>query len=815
MSQQNEKREIPMFNQDFDLGLFLFITRKNLKWALLIFLLMALGMFLYLRYTIPLYRSVSIIQLTDDIQQKKFLSKEDYFDNNLAQELELMRSPVFIQRTLDSMDLDVTYFNKGRIIDFDNYNNGPFRVHTNVYNTAIYSVPINIKFKSLTNYQLKYRLGGKLYEYDFVTNKKESTEHFDIITSVRYEDQLLKEPTDYYFKINDPTQFVNTYGKGIEINILNDAARTIRITTTDVNYNRAADIANAIAREFEHFNLEKKKESSNRIIEYIDRTLGLVKDKLEEADSSLADYKKRNRVIESSEFNPMANKNLDIIKSFESRKLEYEVQLMLLNDIIDKVQAKDINIYQLITLISQANIQGNVSNIVNNLNNLLLRREQLRQSVTENSREYQELSNQIETQKKLLIESVAYIKQTVVDQVNELNRKIEILESELFAGNSGQSNEADYMQLKRVYEVNQKYYDELISKRAEYILAREGYTPGYRVLQLAKPNTIPVSPRKYFIIAIAFLVSLILSLTVIVLNYVTHDLILSVNDISKYTFVPVLGVISKYKDNIPVSQLVVDKHPKSLTSETFRTIRSNLDFISNQPGSKLISVTSTISGEGKTFVAINLAGILAFAGKRVIIVDADMRKPKIHLGFNALNDKGLSTMLIGKDQLDDCIRESSMKNLYYITAGPIPPNPSELLLSPSMSNLIYELMRRYDYVLIDNPPVGIVADAHSNLKIADYPIYVFRANYSRKFFINNLNKIREEHKLDKLSIILNGFDLRKTGKYSGYGYGYGYSGYGYGMGYGYLDKGFGYYEEDIVTKPKKRFLFRFFSKNKK
>jgi tyrosine-protein kinase Etk/Wzc len=815
MSQQQEKREIPMFNQDFDLGLFLFITRKNLKWALLIFSLIGLGMFLYLRYTIPLYRSVSIIQLTDDIQQKKFLSKEDYFDNSLAQELELMRSPVFLQRTLDSMDLDVTYFNKGRIIDFDNYNNGPYRVHTNVHNTAIYGVPVNIRFKSLTNYQLKYRIGGKLYEYDFVTNKKESTEHFDIITSVRYEDQLLKEPTDYYFKINDPTQFVNTYGKGIEINILNDAARTIRITTTDVNYNRAADVANGIAREFEHFNLEKKKESSNRIIEYIDRTLGLVKDKLEEADSSLADYKKRNRVVESTDFNPLANKNLDIIKSFESRKLEYEVQLMVLNDIIAKVQAKDINIYQLITLISQANIQGNVSNIVNNLNNLLIRRDQLRQSVTENSREYQELSGQIETQKNLLIESVSYVKQTVVDQVNDLNRRIQLLESELFSGNSGQSMEADYMQLKRVYEVNQKYYDELISKRAEYILAREGYTPGYRVLQVARPNTIPVSPRKYFIIAIALLVSLLLSLTVIVLNYVTHDLILSVNDITKYTHAPVLGVISKYRDNIPISQLVVDKYPKSLTAETFRTIRSNLDFISNQPGSKLISVTSTISGEGKTFVAINLAGILAYAGKRVIIVDADMRKPKIHLGFNASNDKGLSTMLIGKDHLDDCIIESSMKNLYFITAGPIPPNPSELLLGSSMNNLINILMIQYDYVLIDNPPVGIVADAHSNLKIADYPIYVFRADYSRKFFINNLNKIREEHKLDKLAIVLNGFDLRKTGKYSGYGYGYGYSGYGYGMGYGYLDKGFGYYEEDIAIKPQKRFLSRFFNKNKK
>ncbi|MBW7935784.1 MAG: hypothetical protein H3C71_01125 [Flavobacteriales bacterium] len=152
-----------------------------------------------------------------------------------------------------------------------------------------------------------------------------------------------------------------------------------------------------------------------------------------------------------------------------------------------------------------------------------------------------------------------------------------------------------------------------------------------------------------------------------------------------------------------------------------------------------------------------------------------------------------------------------MKGLDLITAGPIPPNPAELLLGNRMKELIDDLMKRYDYVMIDNPPIGIVSDAHANLKLSDYPIYVFKANYSRKFFINNLNKIREEHNLDKLACILNGFDMRKTGKYTGYGYGYGYSGYGYGMGYGYLDKGFGYYDDEIEHR-KPSLLKRIFSK---
>ncbi|MCZ2443700.1 MAG: polysaccharide biosynthesis tyrosine autokinase [Flavobacteriales bacterium] len=811
MTDKKQQKVIPMFNQDFDLGLFVFISRKNLKWSLLIFFIISVSAFLYLRYTVPLYRSVAIIQLTDDISQKRFLGKDDIFDNNIAQELELLRSPVFMQRTLDILSLNVTYFNKGRILDFDNYKNGAYDVKAQVFNPIIYGKPIHINFKSLTNYTINYRVQGTEYTFEGITNQLEKTPHFEYVISVRTEDLILKPEAETYFIIYNPSTFVDQFGKGIDIAILNEAARTIKITTTDVNYIRAADIANGIASEFEHFNLEKKKESANRIIEYIDRTLGFVKDKLEEADSSMAVYKKLNHILEDDNPNLVADKNLEIIKNFETRKLDYEVQLMILNDIVNKVQGKDVNVYQLITLISQANIQGNVSNIVNNLNNLMMRRDQLRQTVTENSREWIEVSDQIETQKRLLIESVTYIKQTIAEQIKDLSSRINLLEKELFSSTGDENQEIDLLQLKRIYEVNQKYYDELISKRAEYILSREGNTPGYRILQIATTNMTPVSPKKYFIIGFSFLLFVLLSLALIVLNYVTHDLILSVNDMIRYTNTPVLGVVSQFKEGVPISQLVVDKNPKSLTSETFRTIRSNLDFISNEPGPKLISITSTISGEGKTFVAINLAGILAYAGKKVIIVDADMRKPKIHLGFNLTSEKGLSTILIGKDNFEECIQSTQMKGLDLITAGPIPPNPAELLLGNRMKELIDDLMKRYDYVMIDNPPIGIVSDAHANLKLSDYPIYVFKANYSRKFFINNLNKIREEHNLDKLACILNGFDMRKTGKYTGYGYGYGYSGYGYGMGYGYLDKGFGYYDDEIEHR-KPSLLKRIFSK---
>ena len=181
-----------------------------------------------------------------------------------------------------------------------------------------------------------------------------------------------------------------------------------------------------------------------------------------------------------------------------------------------------------------------------------------------------------------------------------------------------------------------------------------------------------------------------------------------------------------------ISQLIVDKNPKSMLTESFRAIRTNLQFISNDQSSKIIAVSSTISGEGKTFLAINLAGIIAFTGKKVLVIDQDMRKPKIHLGFDSKNNLGMSEILSKKNTINECINQSSLEGLDFITAGALPPNPSELIISNSFDQTIQELKKLYDFIIIDNPPVGLVTDGIPILQKADYPIYVFKANYSGK-----------------------------------------------------------------------------------
>ena len=202
-----------------------------------------------------------------------------------------------------------------------------------------------------------------------------------------------------------------------------------------------------------------------------------------------------------------------------------------------------------------------------------------------------------------------------------------------------------------------------------------------------------------------------------------------------------LGFIPFVKDKMEISQLIVDKKPKSMLTESFRAIRTNLQFINNDVNSKIIAVSSTISGEGKTFIAINLGGIIAFTGKRVVVIDLDMRKPKIHLAFGTKNENGMSEILSKKTKIEDCIKTSSLENLDFITAGTLPPNPSELIVSETFDRTLYQLKKNYDFIIIDNPPVGLVTDGIPVLQKADYPIYIFKANYSRKNFVQNVEKL--------------------------------------------------------------------------
>jgi capsular exopolysaccharide synthesis family protein len=263
----------------------------------------------------------------------------------------------------------------------------------------------------------------------------------------------------------------------------------------------------------------------------------------------------------------------------------------------------------------------------------------------------------------------------------------------------------------------------------------------------------------------------------------------SKEDIEKMTSIPFIGGVGHKKAD---SNLAVFNEPKSALAESFRALRSNLNYFISHKDKGIFLITSSVSGEGKTFTSINLASVLSMSGRKTLIVGADMRKPKIFTDFNLSNDVGLSTYLSGLSEIDQVVQKTAFDNLEFISGGPVPPNPSELLLSSRMDEFVSAIRTRYDFVIIDTPPMAVVTDAFVMAPHADHILFLVRQNYTPKELLKTTEDYYAAGKLKNISIVLN--DIYRSGPGYGYGYSYGYGGYGYYYGGDRNKNGFGYYE---------------------
>lgn len=255
------------------------------------------------------------------------------------------------------------------------------------------------------------------------------------------------------------------------------------------------------------------------------------------------------------------------------------------------------------------------------------------------------------------------------------------------------------------------------------------------------------------------------------------DTIKNEEDVRRFVSIPILGQIPHISGE-PDSILPIFDKPKSVLIESLRTLRTNLRYMSAVKGAEVIALTSTIGSEGKTTVAINLAAIMSMAGKRTIMINTDMRRPKLAEILGQPNDKGMSSILSGGASLDEVVQPTAYDNFFIISSGPIPPNPAELIEKGNLEDIISQLKQNFDIIIMDTPPIGLVADAMSMLHIADITLYLLRANYSKRTFLTGIQRLKEENALDNLGIVINDIDYGLVHGY-GYGYGYGSKGYGY------------------------------------
>jgi tyrosine-protein kinase Etk/Wzc len=390
------------------------------------------------------------------------------------------------------------------------------------------------------------------------------------------------------------------------------------------------------------------------------------------------------------------------------------------------------------------------------------------------------LDQQLTETKNALVENISSIKKRLTVMRSSIQQQLAQYEAEV---KQVPEIERQFIGIQRNVEVNQNIYTYLLQKKAETSIAKATAVSDNRILDQASLAEDPVSPNKKLLAVLLVLFTGLIPGGIILSRILFKSKIHNREDVSRLTSVPVLGVVGHSPEK---TNLAVFNRPKSAISEAFRTIRTNLQFYGLNSGNKVITITSSVGGEGKSFITLNLATVLAMQGRKVVMIGLDLRKPKLFDDLDIKNDIGASNFLVGASTLDQVIRTTKVPGLDFISAGPIPPNPAELLSKKLMSDMIDELKKRYDFIVIDTPPLGVVSDAFIIMPLSDINLYIVRQGYSRMEFIRSLDELYRDGKFQSLSIILNDSDFSRS--------------YGYGHTYGYIKGNEEYYEDVVPSK---------------
>ena len=734
-------KKIPMFNDTFDMTKLVHIVKKSLLYYIIFGGITLFITFMYLRYTPLRFEADAIIQINEEQCNAQLLQIENIYANvSLANLTELIRSREFLKRTLLELNLYKSYYLEGKFLTTELYKKSPFFVEienfpSNLYNRKIYLdyndkadkiilQPENAGKITLSRNTWEDFFGGKMY--------------INITNIEMLKEQLSPEHGNkiYFIIFNDNGAFQHHITDQFFVWIFNFNANTIALRYASNVPEKAADMVNYVSEDFLGYNIEKKQEHAQNVLSFIEEQLAIVYEGLNQAEKQLQDFKRKNKISQTSfDVNPFSS------QSYANNDFEkYQKQLSSLSQINQKITSgENVNTVELMTLMSGGqSSESMIMNFLNGISQLQKERERLLLNVTADNHNVRVIDNQIAEQKRMLQEFISITNERLKTQLEAAKT----MSSEVEVSESSEQNEIELARLQRVHSVHKNFYDQLVSKRAEYLISKAGHVTNNVILQKADVPRYQVSPIKTKVFAIAIALCFIAMFILTLIRYLMYNSIMGISDITRFTVVPVAGVIPISKQTNKINRFVVENKPNSVITEAFRTLRSNLEFMMKETNTqKVIAVTSTISGEGKTFIAINLGGVIALSGKRVVLIDLDLRKPKIHLTFKSSNKKGLSTILIGKDSYKDCLIKTEFDNFDVITSGPPPPNPAELANSENFDNLIAALKTEYDVIIIDTPPIGIVSDAIFSFKRADLPVYVTRAGYSKRNFINNINYV--------------------------------------------------------------------------
>ncbi len=790
--------------ENIDIKKFLFRILKNWYWfAISLFITITVA-YLINRYSEPIYSISSTIVVRDDSKGKGLSGAEQMLDGmemfrsrkNVYNEIGLLQSYKLCNRTLKELDdFEISYIKVGRrgIKEAKLYNKSPFVVHYDTSKVQQRGHPAYVSIISHDKYLLEIDEGMSINKEMYFGEQLEH-ESFNFNITLRNPEYFeLEENTSnrYYFVINDLNSLTNLYKGKLGITVNDKKGSILTLAISGYVAEQEADYLNKLSEVYILDGLEVKNKTAEKTINFIDSQLSNIIDSLNVAEDDLQNFRTQNQVIDISKEGQAIYERLG---SYQDEQVMLKINLSYYEYLLDYISSK--NNYSDVIVPSIMGISDPVlSATVNKLSQLNSEKTNLQFTVTETNSSMELLNSQIYATRAELIENIKNLIENTKNTLNEVGKNIIVIEKNL---RSLPGTERQLIQIQRMFNLNNEIYNYLLEKRSEAAIARASNIADNRILDYAiSENAAKISPKSSLNYMVALVLGLMFPVIIILLLDFFNNKIIDKKDIENHTKVPILGGIghNNFREDAP---LILN--PKSSLAESFRSLRTNIQYMGIESKVKIIMVSSTISGEGKTFCATNLATIFSMSGKKTLLMGLDMRKPKIHKVFNISNDKGISSFLIGQDSFQDIIHPTSQENLFVAPSGPVPPNPAELIETEKMKSLMELVKNEFDTIILDTPPVAIVTDPILLARFSDVNIFIVRQNYSNKNVVQLIDDLQHRIKFKKLGILIN--DIKLNG-YFGYGYNYGY---GYGYGYGYDQD---YYGEDGGKSKFRRVLDSF------
>ncbi len=726
-----------------------------------------------IRYTLPQYSISSTIAISQEeniseseLSAFKDLGLLDDTQNKIENEIQIIRSRTLITNVVNNLKLNVRYFTEGRVLEIENYPKSLIEInflsHDSIVQTK--SKVFHVKINSSTSFSFLNEEGEKISDHSF--GKTVSTPSVgDIVITPSIDD--IESSIDAVIKIViAPVQLV-AEGYRNRLSILNSSS-IVQISLNDPVKEKAKDIINNLVEEYTKATIENKKQISARTADFINERLDLISGDLSEVDDEAAGYKSKFGLTNDVEAQTQRVADID------SRNVQEIAQLNTQLNLIESMRRFVLSQEGRNDLVP-ANLgfsDATITTTVSRYNGLILQRKRLLKTSSDQNPVVVNIDQQIDGLRQVLIGSLNSLRSSINIRLKSLRTQDQYFSGKLY---NAPIRQKDLRVIEREQTIKEQLYLYLLQKREEAEITSHITLSNARVIDKASTlNSYPVSPNKKIIYMGALFLGLALPFMIIYLSDLLNVKISSREDIEKVLSMPIIGSIPKVKAK-DKNKIVVSHNDRSGVAEAFRILRTNLDFLmagTDKTMGKVIFVTSTISGEGKTMISSNLAKTLSISGKSVVYLGTDLRDPKFHKFLelpNGKDTKGLTNYIMNKSLKPEDVIYKDKDSFDYIPSGAIPPNPAELLMQDRIKSMFDHLENIYDYIVVDTAPVSLVADTLLIGKFADLCIYIVRENYSDKRILNVPENFYREKRLPNIAVLLNA-----AGSQPGYTYGYGY-----------------------------------------